>query len=42
LVIDGEGGDLLDELEKVDCAVEEGGFEFAFEVDVRSLTVFVC
>jgi hypothetical protein len=26
---------LLDELEEVDGAVEEGGAEFAFEVDVR-------
>ena len=34
LVVDGEGGDLLNELEKVNCAVQEGGFEFAFEVDV--------
>lgn len=33
LVVDGEGGDLLDQLEKVDGAVEEGGLEFAFEVD---------
>lgn len=25
---------MLDELEKVDCAVEEARFEFAFEIDV--------
>jgi hypothetical protein len=35
LVVDGEGGDLLDELEEVDGRVEEGGLEFAFEVDGR-------
>ena len=34
MIVDGEGGDLLDELEKVDGAVEERGLEFAFEVDV--------
>jgi len=34
LVVDGEGRDLLDELQEVDGAVEEGGLEFAFEVDV--------
>jgi len=34
LVVDGESGNLLDKLEEVDCAVEEGGLEFAFEVDV--------
>ncbi len=34
MVVDGEGGDLLDQLEEVDGAVEEGGLEFAFEVDV--------
>ncbi len=33
MVVDGEGGDLLDELQEVDGAVEEGGLEFAFEVD---------
>ena len=32
MVVDGEGGDLLDELEQVDGGVEEGGLEFAFEV----------
>lgn len=35
LVVDGEGGYLLDELEEVDGAVEEGGLEFAFEIDFR-------
>ena len=35
MVVDGEGGDLLDQLEEVDGAVEERGLEFAFEVDVR-------
>lgn len=34
LVVDGEGRDLLDELQEVDGAIEEGWFEFAFEVDV--------
>ena len=34
MVVDGEGGDLLDELEEIDGAVEEGRFELAFEVDV--------
>ena len=34
MIVDSEGGDLLDELEQVDCAVEEGRFEFAFEVDL--------
>jgi len=34
LVIDGEGGDLLDQLQEVDGAVEEGRLEFTFEVDV--------
>lgn len=33
LVVDREGGDLLDELQEVDSAVEEGGFELAFEID---------
>jgi hypothetical protein len=34
LVVDCEGGDLLDELEEVDCGVEEGGLEFFLEVRV--------
>ena len=34
LIVDSEGGDLLDELKQVDCAVEEGRFKFAFEVDL--------
>ena len=34
MVIYCESGDLLDELEEVDGAVEKGGFKFAFEVDV--------
>jgi hypothetical protein len=34
LVVDGEGGDLLDELQEVDGAVEERGLEFAFEVNL--------
>ena len=33
MVVDGEGGDLLDKLQQVDGAVEEGGLEFAFEID---------
>ena len=34
LIVDSEGGDLLDELEQVDCAVEERRLKFAFEVDL--------
>jgi len=34
LVVDCEGGDLLDELQEVDGAVEERRLELAFEVDV--------
>lgn len=34
LVVDCEGGDLLDELEEVHRRVEEGRFEFALEIDV--------
>ncbi len=34
MVVDGEGGDLLDQLQEVDGAVEEGRLEFAFELDV--------
>ena len=34
LVVDCEGGDLLDELEEVNGRVEERGLEFAFQVDV--------
>lgn len=34
MIVDGKGGDLLDELEQVDGAVEEGGFEIAFEINV--------
>lgn len=34
LVVDGEGGDLLDELEEVDGGVEEGGGELGLEIDV--------
>ena len=33
LVVDGEGRDLLDELQQVDGAVEERGLELALEVD---------
>ncbi len=36
MIIDGKGRDLLDELEKVDGAIEEGGFKFALEVDLLS------
>jgi hypothetical protein len=35
LVVDCEGGDLLDELEEVDGGVEEGGLKFLLEVWVR-------
>lgn len=34
LVVDGEGGDLLDELQEVDGRVEEGRRELGLEVDV--------
>lgn len=34
LIVDSEGRDLLDELEQINGAVEQGGFEFAFEVDL--------
>ena len=34
LVVDGKGGDLLDELEEVDARVEQGGLELGFEVDL--------
>lgn len=34
LVVDCEGGDLLDKLKEVDCGVEEGGLEFLLEVRV--------
>jgi len=34
LVVNGEGRDLLDELQEIDGAVEEGGLEFALKVDV--------
>ena len=34
MVIYCESGDLLDELEQIDGAVEKGGFELAFEIDV--------
>ena len=37
MVVDGEGGDLLDELEKVNGGVEEGGLEFFLEVRVGVL-----
>ena len=34
LVVDGEGRNLLDELEKIDGAVEKRWFEFTLEIDV--------
>lgn len=37
LVVDCEGGDLLDELQEVDCGVQEGGLEVLFEIGVRVL-----
>ena len=37
MVVDGERGDLLDKLEEVDGAVEEGRFEFGFEVDLGAV-----
>ena len=36
MIVDGKGRDLLDELEKVDGAIEKGGFKFALEVDLLS------
>lgn len=36
LIIYSECGNLLNELEQVHSAIEEGGFEFAFEVDLFS------
>jgi len=38
LVVDGEGGNLLDELEEVDCAVEEGGLKLGFKVNYFGAT----
>lgn len=37
LVVDGEGRNLLDELQEVDSRVEERGLEFTLEVDVSLL-----
>jgi hypothetical protein len=37
LVVDGESGDLLDQLEQVDGRIEKRWLEFAFEVNVRLL-----
>jgi hypothetical protein len=37
LVVDGEGGDLLDELQQIDCRVEERRLELLFEIRVRGL-----
>jgi hypothetical protein len=34
LVVDGECGDLLDELEEVDGAVEKRWLEFSLQIDV--------
>ena len=34
MIVDSEGRDLLDELEQIDSAVEEGWFEFAFKIDL--------
>lgn len=34
MVVDGEGGDLLDELEKINRTVEQRWFKFTFEVYV--------
>jgi hypothetical protein len=33
LVVDRECADLLDELQEIDCGVEQAGFELGFEVD---------
>lgn len=37
LVVDGERGDLLDELKQIDCRIEKGWLEFLFEIGVRNL-----
>ena len=37
MVVDCEGGDLLDELEEVDCGVEKRGLEVLFQVRVGVL-----
>lgn len=34
LVVDGEGGDLLDQLEKVDCTVQQRRLEFALKINI--------
>ena len=34
MIVDSEGGNLLDKLQEVNSAVQKGGFEFAFEVDI--------
>jgi hypothetical protein len=39
LVVDGESGDLLDELQEVDCRVEERGLEISLEIDAILLSV---
>lgn len=37
MVVDGESGDLLDQLEEIDCRVEQRGLELLLEVDFRAL-----
>lgn len=41
LIVDGEGGDLLDELEEVDGGIEKGRREFSFEIDVVGPAIHV-
>jgi hypothetical protein len=41
LVVDGEGGDLLDQLQKIYCAVEQRWFEVAFEINI-GIAAAVC
>jgi len=40
LVVDCKGADLLDELQEVDGAVEEGGLEFGFDVGIEHEVLF--
>lgn len=41
LVVDSECGDLLDELQEVDCRVEQRGFKFTFEIDEASVFLWL-
>ena len=41
MVVDGEGRNLLDQLEEIDGRVEERWSEFSFEIDDFGATVFI-